>query len=273
MLKLERAHRFCIKYIQSVSKYTKTYIALSMLGCLPIEAEINKRKLIFLGQLCRLDPKFHAKRVFVNRIYDFKNNPSKVEGFVADIHTICKKYDIGMYLDNFIESSHFPSKTVWKKIINKSIYNFENKNTIEKCLIDETLHGFNILHNNYDMCEIWKISQKENKLLKHSYTSIYLTCRLFDNNFEQTCSKCGLVNFNNAEHVLLNCIYNNDNRDILWRKLFIKFGIVFYRLLISMPPRTQLIHLLSGMRYYLNSEDSNECLNICIREFHKMWTI
>ena len=61
MLKLERAHRFCIKYIQSVSKYTKTYIALSMLGCLPIEAEINKRKLIFLGQLCQVRYKFSCK--------------------------------------------------------------------------------------------------------------------------------------------------------------------------------------------------------------------
>ena len=273
MLKLERAHRFCIKYIQSVSKYTKTYIALSMLGCLPIEAEINKRKLIFLGQLCRLNPKFHAKRVFVNRLFDFKNNPNKVKGFVSDIDIICKKYEIGTYLDNFMESCHFPSKLLWKKIINKSIYKFENRITVERCLIDKTLHGFNILHNNYDMCEIWKISQKENKLLKQTSTSIHLICKLFNNDFEQTCPKCGLTNLNNAEHVLLNCIYNNDNRYMLWRKLFMKFGIEFYRLLISMPPRIQLIHLFSGMRFYLSSEDSDECLKLCINEFHKMWTI
>ena len=144
-----------------------------------------------------------------------------------------------------MDSSHFPSKLLWKKNINKSIYKFENRITVERCLIDKTLHGFNILHNNYDMCEIWKISQKENKLLKQTSTSIHSICKLFNNDFEQTCPKCGLTNLNNAEHVLLNCIYNNDNRYMLWRKLFMKFGIEFYRLLISMPPRIQLIHLFS----------------------------
>ena len=54
--KLERAHRFCVKFIQVLPKQTRTDIALGLLGSNPIIAEIHKKKLIFLGQLCRLPP-------------------------------------------------------------------------------------------------------------------------------------------------------------------------------------------------------------------------
>ena len=44
---LEIAHRFCIKLIQSVPKFSRSDIVLTSLGMLPIEAEIDKRKLKF----------------------------------------------------------------------------------------------------------------------------------------------------------------------------------------------------------------------------------
>ena len=119
---------------------------------------------------------------------------------------VCKKYNIIEYLDKYLESSQFPSKFIWKKIVNKSIYNYENRIVVEKCLIDEALHGFNIVHNNFDMCDIWKVSQSDNNLLKHTTTSIYLISKLFDKPYKQVCPKCGNTTFNNAEHVLLNCI-------------------------------------------------------------------
>ena len=39
----ERAHRFCIKFIQVLPKQTRTDIALSLLGSYTVVAEIDKR--------------------------------------------------------------------------------------------------------------------------------------------------------------------------------------------------------------------------------------
>ena len=137
-------------------------VALSLLGCLTLEAEIDKRKLTFLGQLCRLHPKFHAKQMFTYRLFDFQNNPLKVKGFIHDIYSVCTKYELLFYLEQYIKSGQFPSKLMWKKIINKSILGFENKRIFTNCQNDENLHGFNILHNNLNLSDIWKLLQEEN---------------------------------------------------------------------------------------------------------------
>ena len=40
--KLVTAHRFCLKYMQSLPKDTRTIIALSCVGAVPIETEIDQ---------------------------------------------------------------------------------------------------------------------------------------------------------------------------------------------------------------------------------------
>lgn len=84
LLKLERAHRLCIKNMQSIGLNTRTCVALSLIGSRSIELEIKKKKCTLFGQFCRLDPYFTAKRLFLHRLtsqyyfYDLKY------GFVID---------------------------------------------------------------------------------------------------------------------------------------------------------------------------------------------
>ncbi len=47
---IERAHRFCVKYIQGLAERTKTAVAFSLLGVNTIESEIDTIQLRFLGQ-------------------------------------------------------------------------------------------------------------------------------------------------------------------------------------------------------------------------------
>ena len=51
VLTLDRAHRLCLKYVQGLSVRTSTDIVLGLLNALPIEYEIDKRKLNLFGQL------------------------------------------------------------------------------------------------------------------------------------------------------------------------------------------------------------------------------
>ena len=46
ILHLERAQRFCIKYIQGFGIRTRTDVALGLLGVLPLESEVDFKKLI-----------------------------------------------------------------------------------------------------------------------------------------------------------------------------------------------------------------------------------
>ena len=64
---LERAHRFCVKHMQSLSTRTRTDTALSLLGVFPIETDIDFRKLTLFGQFCRLNSDIWVKRMFLNR--------------------------------------------------------------------------------------------------------------------------------------------------------------------------------------------------------------
>ena len=49
ILPLERAHRFCLKFMQYLPQNTKSEVALNLLASKPIEVDIDRRKLIFLN--------------------------------------------------------------------------------------------------------------------------------------------------------------------------------------------------------------------------------
>ena len=68
MLKLEVAHRFCVKFAQGFPKLTRTDTALGMLGVSSLETYIDMQKLNFLGVLCRSNPVFHCKITVYDKI-------------------------------------------------------------------------------------------------------------------------------------------------------------------------------------------------------------
>ena len=71
-----------LNLIGSVSEGFPSY---SILGIFPLEIEIEIRKLILFGQLCRLSSKYWVKNIFLNRLLSYKNNPYKQTGFIPDI--------------------------------------------------------------------------------------------------------------------------------------------------------------------------------------------
>ena len=63
---LEKAHRFCIRFMQSQPRCTSTDVAYLLLNINSIEYDIDYRKLIFLGQLSNLPPQYRVKEFFVH---------------------------------------------------------------------------------------------------------------------------------------------------------------------------------------------------------------
>ena len=119
---LEVTYRFCLKYIQGISKCTKTNICLASLGVTSMENIIYKAKLIFLRRLCIAHLHYSVKSLFLKRLLCFENNVSPTtKGFIADITRIVNKYDLKKYIELYTSEGYFVRKDIWKHIVNRSI--------------------------------------------------------------------------------------------------------------------------------------------------------
>ena len=117
LLLLERAHRFCVKHMQSLNLRTRTDVAFSLLGIFPIEIDIFFRKLTLFGQFCRFNSNIWVKIVFLNRLPSYiAKCIHKQEGFVPDIVRLLEKYQPIDSLYTYIEKGTFPTSFVWKRL-------------------------------------------------------------------------------------------------------------------------------------------------------------
>ena len=79
----QRAHRFCIKFMQFLPKTTSTDVALALFGINSLETEIDYRKLVFLGQLFRLTSEHRVKQVFLHRLVHYNESPGPAKYWVS----------------------------------------------------------------------------------------------------------------------------------------------------------------------------------------------
>ena len=86
MLKLKVAHRFCMKFAQGLPKLTRKDIALGTLGVSSLETYINMRKLNFLGILCKSNPMFIVKFLFMIRLFQFQCNYTKTHRHCKNLY-------------------------------------------------------------------------------------------------------------------------------------------------------------------------------------------
>ena len=121
VLTMERAHRFCIKYMQGLHRRTRTDIALSMIAIYSIESEIDFKKLILFGQLCRLNFEHWIRVVFLNRVCSYSVNGTKQIGFIPDIVSILGKYGLLDVFTAYKRDGVFPSRLTWNKSVRKKI--------------------------------------------------------------------------------------------------------------------------------------------------------
>lgn len=67
----------------------------SMFGLYFIVLEIDKRKLVFFGKLCKFDINCLMKNIFLFRLCDFLQDGNKLFfGFLKDIYEILVKYNL-----------------------------------------------------------------------------------------------------------------------------------------------------------------------------------
>ena len=273
-LTLERAHRYCIKYMQSLGGRTRTDIALGLLEMFPIETEIELRKLILFGQMCRLSSEFWIKTMFLNRLMSFKVNPSKQTGFIVEIDKILHKYELGHILSNYVQDGVFPGKFAWKRMIKAKVHEAAKTAWYNRVSTPE-FQRFKLLHGDFGTHWLWLFSKDNRRLLKPCTSVVQLiSCVSSLPHMSNTCENCQCDFTNLVDHCIHECNYLNRQRDRLWRDIsFLGPHILMYLL---MQDKLTLTNLLLGVEspefLEILSESSYDFRIVCILNLHRMWS-
>ena len=203
LLVLERTHRLCLKHVQGLHLRSRTDIVLGMLSAFPIEAEIDKRKLLFLGQLCRLEGNCAVKQLFVLRLCAFVNGLS-FTGFLPDVVNLLHKYNLYYVLQSYLNTGVFPSKFDWKRSIASKVSN----HFIHEWNVRTSSYQFSIyreIQTEFSFCPIWHFARRNPLMLHACFASAQLVAHL--SYFDVNCRRCGQSNIRISltQHILTRC--------------------------------------------------------------------
>ena len=268
---LECAHRQCIKHIQNLPRATYTPIALCCLGVMPIEQYIDKRKLILLGQMCRLRSDIRIKHMFALRLVSFMQSPRNKLGFFPDIYRVLGKYGLTNVLTEYLENATFPSANSWKRIINQSVKRHTENYIFAKIDADQSLKDFTLIQSELKPCKLWYFNRLYRHQLKHCYAAIQIIARLFSRKYQMICSLCKQKVESLATHLILFCPFNECKREQMWAELHIFAGDANFTTLINLTPQQQILQLLSGcLDLQFTDEKRVGCFKLCIKHLHKL---
>ena len=273
-LLIERSHRYCIKQMQAISKYTNSDIALSLIGMLPIAAEIDLRKLKLFGQLCRIDPSFLVKSVFTRRLIEYTNNPVGVRGFIADCFKLVGKYNLTNFISSYIADGIFPTKTMWKNTINKQLYLYFSttiyRNITENCSVSL----FPKLHPTFNEIvpsNIWVFSKSNRNVMPQCKSIIQMISFVF-NSIPVTCRKCDMYTNHLVIHVMFFCVRNLKHSERLFKALFLMYGTVKYLDFMIETPERKVLYILSDLNNSVCEESTGKYVYELCSCLHAMWT-
>jgi hypothetical protein len=166
-IELEKVQNIMVRIMQGLLPATSGSAARGLLGLLSIEAEIEKRKLYFLGRLLNMGAGAPCSRVFFIRLFRWKwNYDKKLTGFVPDIVEILVKYDILEVLITYILTNDFPTKTLWKKTINMFESNLIVLGGKRSVRTINYLYLYSKVHTKNEVSHWWIIARKNPSFMK-----------------------------------------------------------------------------------------------------------
>ncbi|CAG2221145.1 MIZ1 [Mytilus edulis] len=272
---LERSHKYICKTIQGLPARTRSDKCTSLLGWLPVECYIDKCKLQFFGRLCRMDNNLLPKRILLLRLLEFRNKcAKKQDGFVPDLIKIAVKYDLINFVEDFVKSGSFPSKTVWNRYISTSIANSENNRWQQRISVDSDFEVFRKIHKHIVPHRAWVIAKTNPNFREGAKYIVDLCSVIRSEESPLLCDKCGQFFYNIIEHIMCMCDRLSDLRAKLWEDLISINPIVFSVYLDNLTSSTFTATLLSCYTEYdLDNDNSIYFSKTCITHVQRMCSV
>ena len=133
---LEKFHKETLRSIQSFSKRTAIPAIYLLLGVLPVEGEIHRKKLTLLHAILSCDNS-KLKEILKRQISVNSDNP---KSFFHQSILLLQQYNLPNILDSSIK---LPSKVVWKKILRSTINKYWTYDLQEKAKSKSSLSSLN----------------------------------------------------------------------------------------------------------------------------------
>ena len=213
---LERAHKFCVKNMQGFGKYISTDFVLSTINVDSIEDAIEYRKLTIIGQLCRLSPKYLAKKFLNVRLIQYFNRTERALGFIPHKMCIMNKYGLTTFISDYLNTGKFPSRMHWKNIIHHAVIVQHRKERYERLLAHHHHFSENIVQFN-SVSDLWLLYRDSIELRPFIQCLMNLTGLLFSRRYVQSCCLCTLLCEDIVTHVMFECTASFSKRHCLNR--------------------------------------------------------
>ena len=252
LLTVERAQRFCVKFLQGLRRTTRTDMCLSLIGLPRLSAFIDRCKLNFLRLLCVQHDSAISKQVFLRRVSQLMDFPGLFlvdsKSPVADFKTVLLRYNLFDCLPQFSESGIFPGKTAWKLQCTNAIVESEELAFIERTSEDPDFDRFREVHSD---CFSPSISWHTAKLIPHSLRLFrHLICVLTSpdtlvSSSLVLCEHCGALFRDYLVHYVAVCPKFNEQRDQFWNFVTNNFSVQLSAGLFNLED-DQLVNILLG---------------------------
>ena len=202
---INKIQRFIVKKIQGFNPYVRSDMCESMLGLYNLMAEVNRRKLLFLGKLCTLPSSSVPNQLFYLRLFLFFDG-YKDSGFMSDIWAILGKYGLSQYVRDFVNKLEFPSLRQWKQIVNKTVFQTEEQLWLHRVNNDPDFMRFCQLHDNIHIAPIYNTPLSKvlrNKNLMISIARMWVA----KPPLTRQCSSCNIQTKDILLHTVTDCPY------------------------------------------------------------------
>jgi len=270
---LERSYRHVIKTIQNLHRRTRTDVVLGLLGLLPLEAEIDTRKLCFVGGLLCMNRQYLPHKVCVTRLLSIiYQHSSQERGFIPDILRLLDKYNLRPHVKTFIASGTFSPKPKWKKLVRKSVFDYHRLAWRERIDADYSLRTFSKIHPSLTVHPAWYVA-KENPAYRASANFLVKCCAVIRDmpDVNTLCERCGNMYSDPITHAMARCDYLQDSREEMWLELINVGPIEFSAYLHSLSSEDFTICVLSCRPYFtLETADTKLFAEIAVRYTHRL---
>ncbi|MES9881905.1 MAG: reverse transcriptase family protein, partial [Sedimenticola sp.] len=215
--KLERFLRLAAKKVQHFHVRTRTDISLSMLGWMPIAAQIEMNKLSLLGRLCNMPGTVLAKNVFNTRLslYTCRTDANQ-RGFIPDIIKILHKYGLTNTVTNYVNTGIFPNKNEWRVKCKSCVYATETELWRLRLNDDDSFARFRFLHTNIETSVLWECASEPNEILNaYNVSNLWVetsSTNMTNQHQSVLCHVCGLFYNDITLHTIIECTQTENLR-------------------------------------------------------------
>ncbi|MEW8546047.1 MAG: reverse transcriptase family protein [Candidatus Thiodiazotropha sp.] len=260
---LNKFQRMIVKKSQGFHPYVRSDMCEAMVGLFRIQAEVDRRKLLFLRSLCDLSYKTVSNQLFLFKLFMFLDYGID-SGFIGDIIRIMSTYNLQHFLYQYVQTLHFPNKRTWKTVVNKAIYQYEQSQWHQRIYNDSDFTIFRQLQPKVGLASVYVMG----KLIKDK-TLIVSIAKLWvmKPTVRHTCHLCGKVQTNILTHLVGECINTRQQFAVFYSNVQQHFGQNIARELSSCSAINLLVKLL-GLTFA--TEISQSAVTILGKECFKL---